>query len=226
MSDDLLDLIREHVTIFEMLEEFRPESYAAIRSRTVGHKIPCPFAAQRHGKASDNRPSAKFFPENNSVYCWSCHGSWDVIALYAEANEQYKLDDQGRPLPDGRGGNQLDYGRAAADLAKRKGLEFKAPDWYRRLKASVRVLSQPPQAMPHTQWEKLCRNYRDRLCTWAFWSDDPLDRVVVAEVYAHVLDSIPLGGQPGAERDLHTWFEWAQSMLTAQATRAVCRMSA
>ena len=93
MSDGLFELVKEHVTLFDMLERFAPESYRAVRTRDVGHKIPCPFAADRHSRGADSHPSAKFFPENQSLYCWSCHGNWDAISLYAEARKIYKVAD-------------------------------------------------------------------------------------------------------------------------------------
>lgn len=230
MADDLFELIREHVSIFDILQEFAPESYAAVRTQDVGHKIPCPLAASRHGEAKDTNPSSKFFPETNSLYCWSCHGSWDPISLYAELNEMFKLDDQGRTLTDTRGGRQLDYGRAALELAKRKGLEFKSPDWYKRLKKSVAALSDVSRnTLPVEQWQKLDAFYTEKLITWAYGRINPdtkevtveaaIGREAAGDMLDTVLDYKPDFGIPHVERELHTWFTWAKNMLLWQARR-------
>lgn len=40
------------------------------------------FACQLHG--ADNKPSARFYPQNNSTYCWVCQKTRDPIAYVVE----------------------------------------------------------------------------------------------------------------------------------------------
>lgn len=209
MSDDgLFDQIHEHVGIVDMMKRYAPDSYSAIRSPDVGHKIPCPFADHRHPKGADPHPSAKFFPETESVYCWSCLGSWDVIAFYAEANHLYKTDPNGNPLAADKGGYQLDYGRAAKELAKEFQLEYKAPDWYSRLKRTVAALREPSRKAPKiNQVRQLVTIYERKLSVPA----TPL----AAAASDYCLGQMPVGEWSGIERDLHEWYEWTDEVVSA-----------
>jgi hypothetical protein len=40
------------------------------------------FACQLHG--ADNKPSARFYPQNNSTYCWVCQKTRDPLAYVME----------------------------------------------------------------------------------------------------------------------------------------------
>ena len=208
MSDGLFELIQEHVSIFDMMEKYAPASYKAVRSHDVGHKIPCPFAANRHARGADNSPSAKFFPDNDSVYCWTCHGSWDVIAFYAEAKGLYKLDDDGRPLPNPKGGYQLNYGRAAHELAREYQLDFAVPDWYSRLRKTVASLKSQQRPVPVlAQTRRLSDVYAGKVQALT------PQTVLGAAIQDYALGCLPDGSWEGIERDMHEWFEWTSGLL-------------
>ena len=208
MSEGLFELVREHVTIFDMMERFSPESYRAVRSEAVGHKIPCPFAETRHPKGSDPHPSAKFFPETQSVYCWSCQGSWDVISYYAEARDMFKRDDQGRKIVDTRGGYKLDYGKAAYELGREYQLDYKVPDWYGRLRKTISVLKESQRQAPTPpQTHKLNDMYATKLQARS------APTLVCQAVEDYALGSMPRGSWVGIERDMHSWFSWAENVL-------------
>jgi hypothetical protein len=61
-------------------------------------QLRCPF----HGK--DNKPSARFYRETQSLFCWVCYKRWDVVAFVMEKEninfsyalkfliKRYKLD--------------------------------------------------------------------------------------------------------------------------------------
>lgn len=208
MSDDgLFDLIKEHVSIFDMMERYAPESYKAVRSEDSGHKIPCPFAEQRHPKGADPHPSAKFFPETQSIYCWSCLGSWDVIAFYAEARGLYRTDDNDNPLASDRGGYQLDYGRAAYELGREFQLEYKAPDWYTRLKRITATLKQPRRQAPDAN------QVRGLISVYEAKMRRP-ETVLEAAAHDYAMGYMPAGSWVGIERDMHVWFERSQELVT------------
>ena len=58
--------IREHVTIFEVLDRM------GLSISTETQQILCPFH-------QDNTPSARVFAEQNKIHCWTCQRGWDVI---------------------------------------------------------------------------------------------------------------------------------------------------
>lgn len=206
METGLFDLIKEHVSIFDMLQKYSPESYAVVRSQRVGHKIPCPFAQDRHAKGTDSSPSAKFFPETGSVYCWTCSGSWDVIAFYAEANQMFKKDSSGKTIPDKTGNFQLDYGAAAARLASEYDLDYKAPDWYSRLKKTITVLKQPSRQAPEAN------KVRDLISIYESKLKRP-DNFLQVAAHCHLLPEIPSGSWVGIERDMHQWYEMSSELM-------------
>lgn len=206
MEAGLFDAIKENVSIMDMLQKYAPDSFSHVRSTRVGHKIPCPFAATRHAGGADSSPSAKFFPESDSIFCWACTCSWDVIAFYAEAHELYKLDDAGKPIPHDDGHYRLDYGKAASRLAREYSLDFKTPDWYARLKKTISVLKQPEQKPPAPN------KVRDLAVIYETKFARPDTSIAVA-AYAYVLGQAPTGSWVGVERDLHEWYQAAQGLL-------------
>jgi hypothetical protein len=208
MSDHLFDLIKEHVSIFDMMKEYAPDSYAAVRSEQVGHKIPCPFAADRHARGADSSPSAKFFPENQSLYCWTCHGSWDVIAFYAEANQLYKEDEQGRPMHDAKGGYQLNYGRAAGELGRKYQIDYVVPDWYSKLRRTIGALKHAERPVPAlAQTRSLSDVYAAKA------QGITPDTVLGLAVQDYAMGCKPDGSWSGVERDMHEWYEWFSGVL-------------
>lgn len=215
-SGDLFELVKEHITLFDMLKQVAPASFQAIRSREVGHKIPCPFAEARHAKGADKNPSAKFFPETQSVYCWTCHGSWDVISLYAEYREMYRTAEDGTPEPDGHGGYKLAYGQAALALSREYQLDYQVPDWYSRLRRTIGVLKESQREAPTTnQTRKLSEAYAQKLR-----AATP-STLCAAAVEDYALGIIPDGSWIGIERDMHVWFEWFQELLATTGSAAI-----
>lgn len=73
----LKDLILEQIDLGEVMQQhnvdfvFNPEKAHEVQFR-------CPF----HGK--DNKPSARYYRETQSAYCWVCHKSFDVIGFIME----------------------------------------------------------------------------------------------------------------------------------------------
>jgi len=48
-------------------------------------QLRCPF----HGK--DNKPSARFYRNTQSMFCWVCYKSWDVIQFIMEIEQLYYI---------------------------------------------------------------------------------------------------------------------------------------
>ncbi len=46
-------------------------------------QLRCPF----HGK--DRKPSARYYRETQTMFCWVCHKSWDVIRFVMEKEQMY-----------------------------------------------------------------------------------------------------------------------------------------
>ncbi|MCW4026127.1 MAG: CHC2 zinc finger domain-containing protein, partial [Candidatus Bathyarchaeota archaeon] len=91
-------------------------------------QIPCQISCPFHGP--DSAPSARVFPASNSMYCWACNKSWDVIDYWTEINEWWRLDEL-------TGEDILDRGKAIKDLAYRYNLQYKKPDWKKSLDAAL-----------------------------------------------------------------------------------------
>lgn len=130
----MIDLIKNEVSIYDLFDRSSPP----VRYETDKQQcqISCPF----HGY--DNSPSARVYPESNSLYCWACAKSWDVIDYWAEANQWEK---------DGH----LDRGRAIRDLIAIYGLKNKRHPWKSDLFSSLNNLDKKAGGYgAYTQEEK------------------------------------------------------------------------
>lgn len=67
---ELRKYIQDTVRLLELLIE---DGFTSL-NHEVEQQISCPF----HG--SDSKPSARYYPESNSMYCFTCKKSWDVIS--------------------------------------------------------------------------------------------------------------------------------------------------
>jgi hypothetical protein len=144
--EEKLDLIREHVSIYDLFDAARPR--VKYDSREIPCQISCPF----HGR--DLHKSTRVYPDSNSFYCWSCDKSWDVVAFWAQANEWWK--DDGR----------LDYGKAVGDLMVKFNLRSVRPDWTRKLNASLSKLKDQRagyETLPMADRERLRSFYAGRV---------------------------------------------------------------
>lgn len=68
------EAVSNAVTMAELLVEHGTD----LRTPEVEEQISCPF----HG--SDRRPSARHYPETNSIHCFTCHKSWDPFQFIME----------------------------------------------------------------------------------------------------------------------------------------------
>ena len=66
---ELMVRVNNAVSMVDLLGEFG----TTLRTPTHEEQISCPF----HGK--DSKPSARHYPDTNSVYCFTCKKSWDPI---------------------------------------------------------------------------------------------------------------------------------------------------
>ena len=71
---ELRKYIQESVRLLDMLVD---DGHTTL-NHEVEQQISCPF----HG--SDSKPSARFYPESNSMYCFTCKKSWDVVSYVME----------------------------------------------------------------------------------------------------------------------------------------------
>jgi hypothetical protein len=68
----LKEFIQEEVKLLELLEE---TGRIDIIRQEVEQQISCPF----HGP--DSKPSARYYPDSNSMYCFTCKESWDTVSF-------------------------------------------------------------------------------------------------------------------------------------------------
>lgn len=76
-SRDRADRIRAEVPLDALLEEL---GYAV----TAGGEREQQFSCDLHGDGSDSKPSARYYPESNSWYCFACGRARDAIATVME----------------------------------------------------------------------------------------------------------------------------------------------
>lgn len=69
---------RESVSKAVSLADLLSDAGFELRTPEVEEQISCPF----HG--TDRRPSARHYPETNSIHCFTCHKSWDPFYFIME----------------------------------------------------------------------------------------------------------------------------------------------
>jgi DNA primase len=70
--------IREQIPIVEVLADYGYD--VDIRGEMREQQFSCDL----HGDGSDNKPSARLYPDNNQFFCFACGRSRDAIALVRE----------------------------------------------------------------------------------------------------------------------------------------------
>lgn len=116
----IFELIKDTVPIHDLMDQ----AGVHYTSRKKGCKVSCPF----HG--ADVRKSGFIYVDTNTFHCFTCNQSWDQISFWAQANEWYKRDHEGKEV--------LDMGKAINSLKEMYGIEYTAPSWeqkYRSLSA-------------------------------------------------------------------------------------------
>lgn len=68
------ELISENIPLHKVLEEVGIHLPQVLKPQQMS----CPF----HGK--DVKQSARYYPETNSMYCFTCKKSWDPISFWME----------------------------------------------------------------------------------------------------------------------------------------------
>jgi len=212
---NFFDTVNERVSIFDLFDEYGVKYY----SREIsGPKMSCPF----HG--ADTDPSAKVYPETNSLYCWTCSSSWDAISFYAQANGMYKTDESGKPLPDPKGGMyfQLDYAKAAHQLGAKYGISSDVPDWYKAGKQLYRQIKakQTGQQLEESSALKLVALFEKKFTLW-YWKKYP-NRPLL-DIFWFILSTTPDIETEYLERELKKWFIWGVNLMDSRAKIAIER---
>jgi len=198
MVENIFQLINETVPIHDLLDSMGVK-YA---SRERNLKISCPF----HGL--DNQKSAFVYTDTNSVRCFTCNESWDVVAFYAQANELWK------PGPEDE--DVLDMGRAIAGLKEEYGITYERPAWEVRFR-ELKGLAKPPQG--YEDFRQVDREQISRLYLWGVSRDlAPLTKEARAEQWENVrtlfndLEDLDLGA-PSWKHDLNCWHDRAKLVV-------------
>jgi hypothetical protein len=113
----LLELVKERVVIHDLMDMAQPP--VKYDSRIIESQINCPF----HGR--DVHKSCRVYPKSNSMYCWFCDKSWDVVDFWAEVNGWWTSKDK------------RNIKRAVDDLCYRYNLRSVKPDWRKKLETSL-----------------------------------------------------------------------------------------
>lgn len=71
---EVIEAINAAASLTDLLPEYGTE----LRTPTHEEQISCPF----HG--SDRRPSARHYPDTNSIYCFTCKKAWDPFRFMME----------------------------------------------------------------------------------------------------------------------------------------------
>lgn len=78
----LKELILEEVDLSQVLLDYGVDF--VYNPKLVDEaQFKCPF----HGK--DNKPSARYYRETQSMFCWVCHKSWNVIGFIMDIEQLY-----------------------------------------------------------------------------------------------------------------------------------------
>jgi len=112
---NLMERINEEVSIYDLFDLVSPPIKYITQAKPC--QVSCPF----HGE--DNKPSARVYPDSNSLRCYFCSKSWSPATFWAEANQWYT--DSGK----------LDIGRSLDDLAVRYDITVNTFDWQKKFYA-------------------------------------------------------------------------------------------
>jgi len=139
----------------------------------------CPF----HGK--DNKPSARFYRETQSAFCWVCHKRFDAIAFIMEKVglsyggalrhliQRYNIDIS--DIPDG------------PDIQYDKSIEKSSIPEVRRIMANINMkLKQLKYKIPFNKYNALCAVY-DNLIFKVSKEKDVLDTAKKLESKIYIL---------------------------------------
>lgn len=75
-----LESVKKAILSFKGLGTFLKEDrYIDLNGQE--EQLSCPF----HGK--DNKPSARYYPDTDSMYCWTCQKSWDVFGYLGQKRD-------------------------------------------------------------------------------------------------------------------------------------------
>lgn len=113
---DDVGAIKEQVRIYQLLNDYHVEYLGG----GVPEQIHCPF------HYPDTNKSCRVYPENDSLYCFVCDKTWDVIEFVKDKEE-------------------LTFGRAVHFLKSRYNVEVYVPDYEAAL---LRCYHQQPQEDP------------------------------------------------------------------------------
>jgi DNA primase len=99
-----VEAVKEQVRIYTVLADYHVEFYGG----GVPEQIHCPF------HYPDTNRSCRVYPENDSLYCFVCDKTWDVIEFVKDKEE-------------------LTFGKAVFFLKSRYGVEVYTPDYVTQL---------------------------------------------------------------------------------------------
>lgn len=148
MQVDLIERIKDDVSIHDLCDEMGIKYL----SRDKEQQISCPF----HG--ADRNASARIYPDSNSIHCFYCGETWDVISFWARANEWW-VEEGAEARPD--------MGRAITDLAQKYKLFTKRPDWESALNKTLSILNTQQlgyKGVNFDERQKLKNFYSWRVC--------------------------------------------------------------
>ena len=104
-----LDSVKKAILSFKGLGFFlKEDKYIDMNGQE--EQLSCPF----HGK--DNKPSARYYAETDTMYCWTCQKRWDVFGYLGEKKD-------------------YDFGSSVKFLVQKFGIDTSAmPDIEERVK--------------------------------------------------------------------------------------------
>lgn len=107
MSD--VEAVKEQVRIYTVLADYHVEFYGG----GVPEQIHCPF------HYPDTNRSCRVYPENDSLYCFVCDKTWDVVEFVKDKEE-------------------LTFAQAVRFAKSRYGVEIYVPDYVTQLNINRR----------------------------------------------------------------------------------------
>ena len=112
---NLMERINEEVSIYDLFDLANPPVRYVTQAKSC--QVSCPF----HGE--DKKPSARVYPDTNSLRCFFCSKSWNPATFWAQANQWYTES------------GKLDIGRSLEDLATRYDISVSTFDWQKKFYA-------------------------------------------------------------------------------------------